>query len=295
MRKTDLKLSIVIVFYNMRREAIRTLYSLTTKYQTDIDECDYEVIVVDSGSTQPLAQEWVKSLQSNFTYQYVETSWPSPCHAMNVGIEMANSDSVVCMIDGARMLSPGVLSKMIQANTLFKNAFVQTIAMHIGEKLQNISVEEGYNQDVEDKLFNTIDWQRDGYQLFNIACLADSSKYGFLASIRECNCFCIPKRKLLELDGFDENFTSVGGGFVNLDILNQIMEDDLIQPIMLLGEASFHQFHGGVATNVPMAEHPMQLFLNEYQMLRGKPYQHDTRQSYYLGSLNENARKFVIT
>ena len=40
------KLSVVVVSYNMRREAVRTLYSLTTNFQKDIEEYDYEVIVV---------------------------------------------------------------------------------------------------------------------------------------------------------------------------------------------------------------------------------------------------------
>ena len=293
MIKNNIKLSVVIVFYNMKREAVRTLYSLTTKYQTDINESDYEVIIVDSNSSQPLDQEWVESIQSNFIYRYVESPWPSPCRAMNIGIDISRSESIVCMIDGARILSPGVLSKMILANNLFSNAFVQTIAMHIGKKLQNISVEEGYNQEVEDKLIASIDWQQDGYQLFNISCLAASSKGGFLNPIPESNCFCVPKRKLVELNGFDENFKSIGGGIVNHDVLNRILEDEEIQPVTLLGEASFHQFHGGVATNVPMVEHPMKIFLNEYFELRKKPFKPSIRRSFFLGDLPENTRKFI--
>ena len=47
-------MSVVVVFFNMRREAIRTLFSLTTAYQRDISIDDYDVIVLDSGSTQAL-------------------------------------------------------------------------------------------------------------------------------------------------------------------------------------------------------------------------------------------------
>ena len=46
----------------MRREAVRTLHSLTTKYQTDISEDEYEVIVVDSNSSQPLNSVWIESI-----------------------------------------------------------------------------------------------------------------------------------------------------------------------------------------------------------------------------------------
>ena len=294
MKTITPRLSVLVVFYNMRREAIRTLYSLTTKYQLGVDESDYEVIVLDSNSSEPLDSEWVESIQNNFTYRYVESLWPTPCRAMNTGIEIAGADTIVCMIDGARILSPGVLSKMIQANTLFEKSFVQTIALHIGEKIQNLSVEEGYNQEIEDGLFATIDWHQDGYQLFNISCLASSSKYGFLCSISESNCFCAPKIKLQELGGFDEKFKSIGGGIVNHDVLNRILEDESVQPVMLLGEASFHQFHDGVATNVPRAEHPMKIFLKEYCELRGKPYKPVVRQPFYFGDLHEYARRFVI-
>ena len=279
----------------MRREAVRTLHSLTTKYQTDISEDEYEVIVVDSNSSQPLNSVWVNSIQTNFNYQYVESPWPTPCRAMNVGIEMAKADNVVCMIDGARILSPGVLAKMMQANGLFEKPFVQTIAMHIGDRIQNESILEGYNQEVEDELLATIDWQQDGYQLFNICCLAGSSNKGFLNPIPESNCFSLAKEKLLALGGFDENFKSVGGGLTNFDVLNRILQDPSVQPVMLLGEASFHQFHNGVATNVSWAEHPMGIFKKEYKELRGKSYKEVIRQPFYFGDIHEYARKFVIT
>ena len=43
-------------------------------------------------------------------------------------------------------------------------------------------------------------------------------------------------------------------------------------PWVLLGEGSFHQIHGGVATNVPMEQHPGLAFSKEYEQIRGEPY-----------------------
>src|SRR4029453_5975812 len=43
-------LSVVVVFYNMRREAARTLHSLSRSYQRDVQDLDYEVLVIDNGS-----------------------------------------------------------------------------------------------------------------------------------------------------------------------------------------------------------------------------------------------------
>jgi len=47
------KLSVVVVVHNIPREASRTLYSLSPHYQRHIAAQDYEVIVVDNGSTPP--------------------------------------------------------------------------------------------------------------------------------------------------------------------------------------------------------------------------------------------------
>ena len=109
------KLSVVVVFYNMQREAVRTLYSLTVAFQRNISEQDYEVIVLDSNSSQPIEKTWVEGLQSNFRYHFVESDAPTPCRALNCGVEQARADTVVCLIDGARILSPGILHYMQRA------------------------------------------------------------------------------------------------------------------------------------------------------------------------------------
>ena len=44
--------SVIVVVFNIPREAPRTLYSLSAEYQRDIAADDYEVIVVDDGSTR---------------------------------------------------------------------------------------------------------------------------------------------------------------------------------------------------------------------------------------------------
>ena len=44
-----LDLTVVVVFYNMRREAARTLHSLTRAYQRGIEDLDYEVLGETNG------------------------------------------------------------------------------------------------------------------------------------------------------------------------------------------------------------------------------------------------------
>jgi hypothetical protein len=54
---------------------------------------------------------------------------------------------------------------------------------------------------------------------------------------------------------------------------------------MLLGEATFHQVHGGVATNSPEAPH--ELFAQEYSQIRGRPYERPRTEVLYFGGLPE--------
>ena len=47
----------------MRRELPRTLASLSPEYQRDIDPADYEVIVVDNGSAEPVDQRLIDAFE----------------------------------------------------------------------------------------------------------------------------------------------------------------------------------------------------------------------------------------
>lgn len=291
------KLSVVIIFYNMRREAERTLYSLTTEYQKGVVESDYEVIVLDSNSSEPLDKRWVEGLQRNFSYHFVQSEWPTPCRALNEGAHLAKSDTLVNMIDGARILSPGVLSYMLKAKQIFENPFVYTIGMHLGHKRQSEALAEGYNQAEEDALLDTVPWQAHGYSLFDIACLAGSSKEGFLFPVYESNCFSVNKGLLAGLGGFDEAFQLSGGGLVNLDVFRKLILHPSTTPVMLIGEASFHQFHGGVSTNVPASENPWDKYNEEYRRLRGKQFEFIgyPKNPVFLGELRPESRRFFLS
>lgn len=296
VKKHKIKLSVILIFFNMEREAKRTLFSLSLDYQKNIQINDYEVIVIDSGSDKPLKKEWVESYQDNFHYRYVDSEFPSPCRALNFGIDLANSDTVVCCIDGARILSPNILSLMIKAQILFKHSFVYTLGFHLGRKIQNLAIEDGYSQTIEDELLEEIDWKKNGYQLFSKSCLAGSSSKGYFKSISESNCFSIEKRIIKQIGGFDERFILPGGGLVNLDVFRQLHDLDIVQPVMLLGEGTFHQFHGGVATNVLRKDHPFEKFKVEYHSIRGKDhdlldYKQENR--FYLGSVDKYSAPFI--
>ena len=285
-RKNTYDLSVIIVFYNMAREARRTLFSLSRKYQREADHISYEVIAIDNGSSKPLEQGWVDSLGEHFRYVYLDTHTKSPCKALNHGVEIANSDLIMLCIDGARILSPGILHYSMLASKLFENPFIYTIGMHIGHKTQNYLVEENYDQTDEDKLLASSNWEKDGYILFDLSSVALSSKRGYLSRVRETNCVALLKSTYQELNGFDEKFVSAGGGLANLDFFNRANLNENISPVMLLGEATFHQFHGGTATNVSIKDHPWQMMSEEYQKIRNRPFETTFRNPVYFGEIH---------
>ncbi len=287
------QISVVVNFFNMRREAQRTLYSLTADYQRDIGSAQFEVIAVDNGSTESLDEAEVRTSGANFRYLYHPTTSKSPAAALNRAVETASGDLIICLVDGARILSPGILAYTLKAARAFEEPFVYTLGMHIGPAIQNESIAEGYDQRVEDTLLEMTAWKENGYELFRISSVAPSSGSGFFSELSESNCVALRKSTFLRLGGFDERFQSPGGGLFNLDFFNRTLERSEIEPVMLLGEATFHQFHGGVATNVQTSEHPWRRFTEEYEAIKGRRYEKVVRPAYFLGHIPSQCQHLV--
>ena len=102
-------LSVIVVCHNMRREAPRTLFSLSRAYQRGISDLDYEVLVVDNGSTEPLDKARVEAFGPEFRYFFYKTNAVSPVLAINEMVVQARGRMLAVCIDGARILSPGIL------------------------------------------------------------------------------------------------------------------------------------------------------------------------------------------
>lgn len=285
-------LTIVVVFYNNQREAERTLFTLSNDYQQELSNNEYKVIAIDNNSPKPLSTENVTKFGENFNYHFFETDLPSPCAALNWGIKQANTPYVMCMIDGAHMLSPRVLIETKSVLTAFPNAFVYTVPFHLGETLQNESMLRGYNQKLEDELLNSINWKENGHGLFTISEVRNAN-HSFFTLVNESNCFTINRDKILEKGGFDEAFISIGGGLTNLDIFNQLVEDENTKPVALVGEASFHQYHGGVSTNIERKDHPIGMYKEEYKRIKGKNYGRSAYTPYYWGVFNKELTEYM--
>ena len=144
----------------------------------------------------------------------------------------------------------------------------------------------GYNQDVEDRLLDSVDWKGDGYRLFDISVFAGSSSEGWFRPINESSALFLTHEMWTELGGYDECFVSPGGGFVNLDTYKRACELPDVQLITLIGEGTFHQFHGGVVTNAMVS--PTKQFAEEYARLRGKAFRTPHNTPWYYGQVNKH-------
>ncbi len=267
-------LSIVVVIYDMEREAPRTLFTLKPEYQ-NLPPSLYEVIVVDNGSPRALGERLVRGISEHFQYVYLQPGDPSPVRALNFGASLSRGRLIGFAIDGARMLSPGILQYAMRAARAYDNPVVSTLGYHLGHEAQPIAVSKGYDQLVEDRLLASVDWTRDGYSLFRIAAPAPSSKNGWLAPIGESNCVFVTPKTFDDVGGFHVGFDTPGGGFANLDFYREICEHPETELVILLGEGTFHQIHGDATTGKSQKElaELMSGLGEQYFQIRGKQYE----------------------
>jgi hypothetical protein len=283
------RLSVVVNFYNNRREARNTLHSLTRGYQLGARDVPYEVIALDNGSSEPLSQAEVRSFGPEFRYRFVRTRSVSPVEAINEACREAAGDHLMVMIDGAHIVTPRVLWLVREAFRRFPSPFVATVPFHLGPGLQNVSIQEGYNQQVEDGLLQNCGWKENGYRLYSVpASFADDSA-GWYGQLFESGCFAMRKADYLALGGYDERFQSRGGGLCNLDLFQRALMRQELNYVVLLGEGTFHQVHGGVTTSAPLEQHPWKAFHQEYEQIRGKPFMIVMRQPLFLGEVPKQA------
>ena len=276
------RISVVLVAYDMARELPRTVLSLGTPYQRGLRQEDIELIVVDNGSPAPVQADALQPLHPDVQVLRVDDGGVSPCRGINRALARARADLVGVCIDGARLASPGLLRAALHAACAHPRPAIGCLSRHLGPDLQSRSMLAGYDQAAEDALLAGVGWPADGYRLFDVSVLAGSSRVGPDQLPAETNALFLPRAEWDALGGYDERFVSPGGGLANLDTWLRAVDDPGRAPILLEGEATFHQIHGGVATNAPRSR--WEEFHAEYRRLRGKDFVMPDRRPWRIGS-----------
>lgn len=269
-------LSIIVVAHEMAREIPRTLESLSTGCQRDIARDEYEVLLVDNGSQLPLKVHDFDHLDVNLRCLRRPTPSHSPVGAINLGLSEARGEWIAVWIDGARMASPRLLATAREALCLSPRTIVGVRGRYLGHGVQSETMLRGHGQVAEDRLLQQTGWRDDGYRLFGISVFDESSGPTWFDPPTESNALFMSRELWAELDGYDARFESVGGGLVNLDTWSRAISLPGVTPVMLLGEATFHQFHGGTMTNAPDQLKRWRACCAEYQSIRGRPWRRPT-------------------
>lgn len=266
-------LSVIVNFYNMQREAARTLTSLSRSYQADIDDLDYEVLCIDNGSEPPLDPAWIASFGPEFRLIRPAQLQPSPCAAINAAALEARGRYLAILIDGAHLLTPGVLREARQAWREHSEAVVAVRHWFIGGDQRWLAM-AGYSREQEDRLFERIRWPSNGYELFRIGAPIGENPEPWFDGLSESNCLMLPTALYDRIGGMDEAFDEAGGGFANLDLCHRASQAAEGPMVSLIGEASFHQFHGGTTTNVDDAKKDARVrsYARTYRTLRGQEF-----------------------
>lgn len=280
------RLSVVVVAYEMARELPRTLRSLSLDHQRGLAEADYELIVVDNGSPTPVNPSVLDQVGVASQLLRIDDAPPSPVGAVNRGLRAARADLIGVFIDGARIASPGLLATALLGATLAPRPVVAALGWHLGDEAHMRAAQTGHDAAREDRLLDSIGWPNNGERLFEISVLAGSSARGWFGPLGESNSLFLTSQCWNELGGMDERFVSPGGGRANSDVYHRALGLDGAQPVVLLGEGTFHQIHGGAATSGGSARHAAD---EEYRRIRGVEWSPPNIDPIYVGRVPDAA------
>jgi cephalosporin hydroxylase len=196
------------------------------------------------------------------------------------------------MIDGAHVVTPGVLRWGLAGLDTYAPAVVATQQWYVGPGQQGDAMAAGYDRDYEDRLFEQIAWPANGYRLFEISHFIGDRDW--LDGLWESNCLFVTRDTLEQVGGFDESFDLPGGGYANLDLYERVAAAPEITVVTIMGEGSFHQLHGGDTTNrTDAAERRTKVFdySQQYADLRGRAFHGPGKAIHYVGAIRSQAAR----
>ena len=290
------KLSLIVILYNMPRQAMNTLYSLSARHQRNVREDDYEIVVIENRSAHTLDPNALATLGSNIHYTLRDEHGVSPAAAINEGFRQARAPQIGLMIDGARMATPRVIEYALMASVMATNGLIAIPSFNLGPHLQHHHLDTGYNEDTERALLSQVRWQDNGYRLFDISCIGEANPRGVFQSFMESNCYFTSRENFDAIGYADEAFQFPGGGGLNLHMFRSIGMLPACEPYFVTpGEGTFHQFHGGVSTSQREDREdmliPPRIQLESYW--GNAPFQALEREPVLLGAVSKHAQPFL--
>ncbi|PWJ22068.1 hypothetical protein [Jannaschia seohaensis] len=245
-------LSILIVAYDIRREILRTLASAPPPLQRQVDPSECEIVALANGSPEPLARpdapETVRLVRTA-----PEDAAPSPVFAINSTVRgICRGETLLICIDGARMFSALLVRRTIDMLARWPEATSYVQSRHTGSEPNGKAVTTGYAQAAEDALMATVTRQEDLDALWEISVLAGCHRPNRPILQNESNALGMSRATWTALGDYNEGFTRPGGGLCNLELFSRMLSRTDGPAILLDGEATFHQFHGGAATAHPV-------------------------------------------
>lgn len=254
------RLAVIVVVYDMQHQAMNTVRSLSVRYQRNVCETDYEILVVENASARMLDAEAVCALGGNIRYIRRQETGVSPAPAINEGLAHVRAPVVGLLIDGARMVTPRVIEYALMAHAVAPDALTAVPGYFIGPCEHQFAAEHGYTEADEAELMARIRWQEN------------------------------------RVGGADERFDLAGGGSLNMYLFRKIgLLSECSHLFVLPGEGSFHQLHGGVTTS-SMADREKLLldFREQLHAIAGVlNFSSVMREPIMLGAVTSHAQRFL--
>ena len=257
-------LSVIVIGHRMAAQLARTLFTLGVGYQRNLAATDYEVIVVENESDDCLGEAMIRALPTGFRYVRRREAGRSPVGAINHGFSLCRGEYIGLVVDGARLLSPRVLEYAALAYRMDPHSITTVPGYHIGTQ-QHHEMDAAAACAAEDALLATIDWRANGYLLFSIATPGGGNDAGMLQPIMESNCVFASREHFARIGYADTRFQLDGGGSINLHMFRALGMHPGTRHVVLPGEGSFHQYHGGVTTR-PRADREAELAAHKRQL-----------------------------
>lgn len=290
------KVSIIVIFYHMKRQAMNTLASLSVLAQKNVSESDYEIIAIENSSPEMLDPDAIKAIGGNIRYFAREEASKSPAAAINFALEKAKAPFIGLMIDGARLVTPRVVEYSIMASRINQDCLVSVPGYFIGPCEHQFSDLFNYSEEKEINYLEKIRWQENPYRLFDFCTMSAANPRGVFIPFMECNCIFTSLKNFKAIGGANERFDLPGGGAINSHIFFNLAALRQCEPFFILpGEGSFHQLHNGVTTSPKKNRNDLlHDFKKQLQEICGiNKFRSICREPVLLGSVTSHSMKFL--